>query len=184
MKKLFPIIAMAALLLGACHHQNNPQEEPQAGGTIVPVMDSIPVEEHHVDMPLYLSSSFSCTVRDISASGLVRIQRDSVIWVTASKIIELGRAILTRDSVFGYVRLNNSYVAASYDDVSRWMGRNLNYYTVQDLLAEHLQNGEPISMKVMGYAVNVKFKHTEQPSRLTFPFEIPATAQKMDMTYF
>lgn len=80
------------------------------------------------------AGNFSCEVQGMNANGVVRIQRDSVLWVSVNKIVELGRAKATRDSVFGYIRLTNQYVRYSYGDLLRLFNIDIDYQTLQSVL--------------------------------------------------
>ncbi|MCL2328389.1 MAG: DUF4292 domain-containing protein [Bacteroidetes bacterium] len=72
--------------------------------------------------------------------GNLRIERDSIIWVSITPALNLEafRIKLTPDSVYMVNRLNKSYYAGTYDIVRRLTGVNMNYQTVQALLLNEL----------------------------------------------
>jgi hypothetical protein len=59
---------------------------------------------------------------DMSASATARIkmQKDSSVWVTLSKLgFEVGRALITKDSVYILDRINNEYAVYGLDHLSK-----------------------------------------------------------------
>ena len=50
---------------------------------------------------------------NITLNGQLRIKHDSIIWITLSKMVEIGRAKLTQDSIFVFLKIQNRYFAAS-----------------------------------------------------------------------
>lgn len=71
---------------------------------------------------------------NITLNGQLRIKHDSIIWITLSKMVEIGRAKLTQDSIFVFLKIQNRYFAASYADLYKAIGVDINYQTVQALL--------------------------------------------------
>lgn len=80
-----------------------------------------------------LVANFQATVDDITISGQVRLGRDSVLWLSANKLIELGRAKFTPDSVFVYAKVMNRYFAGTYADLQGVLGISTDYATLQTL---------------------------------------------------
>lgn len=83
-----------------------------------------------------LSRNFTAKVEglNITLNGQVRIKHDSVIWLTLSKVVEIGRAKLTQDSVFVFLKIQNKYFAGSYVDLAKTVGMDFNYQAVQAML--------------------------------------------------
>lgn len=175
MKRILILVALLLTMAG-CH-------KGVIGTTIA---DSIPTDSlptaTESSMPHYLSSTLSCEVQGITANGLLRMQRDSVIWATASKFIELGRAKLTPDSIYVYAKIYNSYYAGTYDDIATIMGQTVDFAQLQRLLSGHILNQEPVSMDFRGQRIALRFGHYDQPTQLTFPFAIPHSAQRISLT--
>lgn len=178
MKKILLVIALA-LAAAACDRNKQQPDEPIVSDSVT-YQDLVP-EAAKTNMPEFLTSSFRGEVEGISANGLIRMQRDSVIWATASKVVELGRAKLTPDSIYAYIRINGTYVASTYDEVSVKLGRNITFHKIQDVLAAHIQDASPIVLEIMGYKARVTFSHTDSPSGLSFPFDIPRSARRLDL---
>ncbi len=81
-------------------------------------------------------ANFSTRIEDlgISINGQLRIKNDSVIWITASKLIELVRIKFTQDSLFINLKFQNALFKGTYVDFMSQTGISLNYRTVQSLL--------------------------------------------------
>ena len=80
-----------------------------------------------------LIANFECTVDDISVNGQLRMRRDSVIWVSLNKFIELGRAKLTRDSIFVYAKIASRYFEGTYSDLEKVAGITTDFESLQEL---------------------------------------------------
>ena len=80
-----------------------------------------------------LTANFQATVDDIAISGQVRLRRDSVLWLSANKFIELGRAKFTPDSVFVYAKVMNRYFAGTYAEMEKELGFTTDFATLQAL---------------------------------------------------
>ena len=80
-----------------------------------------------------LIANFECTVDDITVNGQLRMRRDSVIWVSLNKFIELGRAKLTRDSIFVYAKIASRYFEGTYSDLEKVAGITTDFESLQEL---------------------------------------------------
>ena len=80
------------------------------------------------------SANFSCTVQGVSVSGQIRMDRDSVVWVSVSKIIELGRAKATPTRVQAYAKLVGKSYDLGYGDIRQLWGIDIDFGTLQALL--------------------------------------------------
>lgn len=137
----------------------------------------------------YMTSSISCQALGYNVSGQVRVCRDSVIWVSVSKFIELGRAKLTPDSIYVYAKVNNSYYGCPYGYLKSRFGVDVDYKSIQGMLVEKAQKPDgsqtiPIRSKELNTDVVVRFSNVAWPQVLSFPFAIPAGARKMSMSMF
>lgn len=73
---------------------------------------------------------------DLNASGSFRmhIQKDSAIWMHISKLgFEIGRALITPDSVLVINRWENTYINGSIDELSRMLGSRVSFDELQRL---------------------------------------------------
>lgn len=65
----------------------------------------------------------------------LRIQKDSLIWMNASFLgISMARARITPGKVQYYEKLDKTYFEGDFNILSRWLGTELNFYQLQNLL--------------------------------------------------
>lgn len=128
-------LAMVAML-GGCRSQkgvikNNNQNQPQKPDVtdVVVRLDTIRNATYH-----RYSANFSCEVEGISVNGQIRIVHDSCIWISVSKIIEVGRVMITPTRVSGYSRILGKYYDGTYEEVRKRWGIEIDYGTIEALL--------------------------------------------------
>ncbi|MBQ9587661.1 MAG: DUF4292 domain-containing protein [Bacteroidales bacterium] len=80
------------------------------------------------------SANFSCVVDGMTASGQIRLMCDSVIWVSLSKVIEIGRAKFTPSHVSAYIKLINKSFNGDYALIAKRYGVDVDFATMQALL--------------------------------------------------
>ena len=130
--------------------------------------------------PQYYTSNFTCTAQGVTAKGQMRLQPDSVLWASATKIIELGRARLTRDSVVVYVKVTNSCFRGTYIDLYR----RFNYRTsfdevVKMATADDAEEQIAALIRAMNLDATVKMEPWQKAEKLTFPLTVPAGAKPL-----
>lgn len=89
------------------------------------------------DLNLKFSATLIRNKKDRSGfSGQLRIQRDSIIWVTISPAlgIEAVRAMITPDSVFVMNRIDKSYLSTDFGYVNRLINAALDFDMLQAFL--------------------------------------------------
>ena len=199
---------LAALLLAACGERGDKAPEGQPGVETVPEAP-VPltqyIETDTLDSYDYLSSNFTLSISGMSANGVMRMHHDDRVWVSVSKVFELGRALFTKDSVFAYVKMTGKYVRCSYADLRAALGAYVDYRTVQGVLTgkgsntnlvqvEYDQfdtvNGEEFPL-FLDLTLNDKRLYAtaqmrlsrlrlgDSTARLQFPFSIPPSAQPL-----
>lgn len=202
LKNIFYLF-LAALLFVACKSQQLPQQKKD--------VSTVP----HVNKPLthyvetdtlysfdYLTANFNLEAQGISANGVMRMKRDSIIWLTINKLVELGRVKLTPDSVYGYLKVGNKYVACTYTDLKNKMGVDIDFNTIQRILigkgsnkkivqveydnfdtikGEEFPHHMDITLNDKRFYSNAKVNYTkiilDQPG--SFPFSIPKSASRL-----
>ena len=84
--------------------------------------------------------SFKSPTQDISNASLnLRVMKDSVIWVSVSKVgIEAVRALITRDSVLIMDKLERRYTALDFPTLSRQFHFEMNFDLLQALIVGNL----------------------------------------------
>ena len=130
--------------------------------------------------PKYYTANFTCTAQGVTAKGQLRLQPDSVLWASASKIIELGRARLTRDSVVVYVKVTNSCFRGTYIDLYRRFHYRTSFDEVVKMATAD-DAGQQIAalMKAMNLDATVEMEPWQQVATLTFPLSIPKNANPL-----
>lgn len=86
----------------------------------------------------YMTGAAKVTFTD--SSGLpsvkmaIRAKRDSVIWLSVSKLIQVGKAIITPDSIKGISSLDRTYLVEPYGYIEKSYGIAADFGTLQRLL--------------------------------------------------
>ena len=166
---LFSLALVAGLMVDGCRsHKDVVQPEAQQ-------RHNCPYER--------LTGTFDCEVSGVDVNGLLRTECDSVIWITVSKIIELGRIQLTPDSVAGYVKIYNRFFKGSYNDVYRLTGVKTSFAELQQKFAEAYKQGQrqvvlDVNARQWNDRIVMNFNKLERSvAPLSYPFRIPAGAQ-------
>ena len=114
---------------------------------------------------------FTATVSGLGVSGQVREARDSALWVSVVKLVEVARALATPDSVWISVPLADNYFAGTYAELGKKIGRTVSFAEMQAML--HAPDAdEQIARLVsdMGYAATVRLGTRRKVEQLSFPF--------------
>ena len=131
-------------------------------------------------VPQYYTANFTCTTQGITAKGQLRMQTDSVLWAYASKIVELGRARLTQDSVVVYVKLTNSCFRGTYIDLYRRFGYRTSFDEVVAMAtADDAEQQIAALMRSLNLDATVSLEPWQKADKLTFPIPIPANAKPL-----
>lgn len=93
--------------------------------------------------------SFKSEKQEIdNASVTIRIQQDSLIWVSVSKLgIEAARVLITRDSILILDKINRAYAVADFATLSRQFSFSLSYPLLQALLVGNLPLPDHLAQK-------------------------------------
>ena len=130
--KLLIISAIALMAVTACKstkYSTHPPETPPTPPVNHPTVSDINNANFST-----LAMNFSTEIMDIGVSGQVRIQKDKVIWVSISKIIELGRVKMTPDSVYAIIKVKNQAFQGTYAQFQKKFGIAINFNIAQALL--------------------------------------------------
>lgn len=87
----------------------------------------------------WLSAKFSANMvldgNNESFNGVMRIRKDSVIWIIISKMgFEGARVMITKDSVKFLDKVNKKYFTGTYDTVSKMLHTDLDFEIMQSML--------------------------------------------------
>ena len=95
-RRRLPLWLLAAALLAAGCISHKGAARPETPAVTSPTTDA---------SPSYYTANFTCSAEGMTANGQLRMQTDSIIWLSASKVIELGRARFTHDSVIIHAKI-------------------------------------------------------------------------------
>ena len=141
-KKSIILIAITLIAITGCRSHKQLQRGAVAASDSTAIADKRETSEPKpimLDTILnstyrYYTTNFSCTVRGVSVNGQIRMVSDSIIWISVSKVVELGRAIATPTGVKGYSKLMNKYYDGSYADLRTRWGIDADFATIEALL--------------------------------------------------
>lgn len=149
-KKAFRILSLLVVVLSfAC------KRPPVTGVSLPPsaaenTADKVNVQDVDFD---YFKSKSKISYTDASNNQTVtvdiRIKRDSVIWLSISKLgIEGVRSLITRDSIFVLDRLNNDYQIYDFTSLSRKFNFPINFDFLQAAILGNLPVKEKPNRKI------------------------------------
>ena len=144
-----------------------------------------------------LTANFSCTVNDIKVNGQLRMYRDSIVWVSITKVVELGRARMTPQRVQAYAKLRGKSYDLGYGDISKRWGIDMDFATMQALLVGNCppncrKSKEP---QRSGDTVTLWYNQNGDQRQLTLKKDFPSKrivaaelqnkslGQRLEMTY-
>ena len=163
-RRVLPCFLLLTLVTAGCsiHRQATRQEPPavtpNAGETA----------------PQYYTANFTCTSEGLTANGQLRMQTDSVIWLSASKIIELARARFTHDSVIIHAKVMGRCFRGNYNDLYRRFKLRTDFNQLQKTLTSP---DAETQLATIAHQLGIDATFTLQPwqkaERLTFPIPIP-----------
>lgn len=131
-------------------------------------------EIHREQPKKSLTNNFTCAIQGMNVNGQLRVKEDSVIWASATKIVELGRARITQDSVVIYAKVVNRCFRGTYMDIYR----RFHYRTTFDEVYKMLTAPDAetqIATLLKGFKVDAQIKlgPWKEAENLTFPFSVP-----------
>ena len=160
---LLPLALAALLLASACCSQRQLAEDPA------------PVQPQRVHP--YRTANFTCAVAGTTVNGQIRLAEDSIIWASASKVVELGRAVATPDSVIVYAKVMGSCFRGTYDDLYRRFWALEAYgaaYNLQEMLTAPDADARLQSLaRRFGVAAEVRIQPWRESKEASFPIYVP-----------
>lgn len=90
-------------------------------------------DKNTINAKLRLKYSGKSSLPNVSAS--LRVERDKAIWVSVSKLgFQVAKILITPEEVRFYEKINRTYFTGSFADLSEWLGADLDFNKVQNLL--------------------------------------------------
>ena len=139
MKKLYCSILIVGLLLYSCSlSKQNKNNNISKRETVREVSEKNNTENKPFD-------TFSCKIvgnyEGIPISATLRMTYDSIIWISASSLgLEGLRAICRTDSVFAINKIENEFIATTYDKITERLALPLSYGFIQSLFLDTTSN--------------------------------------------
>ena len=91
---------------------------------------------------LYLKGKGKINYQDdsirLSAAASVRIKKDSAIWISFTKVAELARGVITKDSITFIDRFHKVYYVYNFDDLSRKFNFTIDYNLIESMILGEL----------------------------------------------
>lgn len=166
--KSFVILAtLGALLATGCHSSRKIAVPPT-----VATDTTIVTPEPTVAKREYAVVAFNGDVEGVTVNGQLRVARDSVIWLSVYKIIEVGRAMATPDSLWLKAPMLGRDDAIDYNDLSQMLKRTITFEELQTLALSDSPEEEINALaRQLGFDAHVRITRREQVEHLTFPFK-------------
>ena len=124
-------------------------------------------------MSAKMSGELKVESGELPFTGVLRMQRDSVIWISAASLfgMEAVRTLITNDSIVVINRLDKTYLAEPVETFRESLQTPLTLQECQSML---LGNGlsDHVELQVGTYAAKIRYSdiHWDEPT--TFPIKI------------
>ncbi len=162
----------AVLVLAGCRSHREATRPP-----LPPPTDSVEATVQEAEPPAAPPCRIAriyATVQGTRVDGQLRMQPDSVIWVCATKVIELGRAMCTPDSVVVYAKVAGRCFRGSYLDVYRRFGWRTDFATLQRMVTDPQAEKELAAIaRRFNIEASVHIDDWKEVEKTTFPMAIP-----------
>lgn len=146
MKKVFALL-LVTLTLGACKStkiagDGVSESAASSSKTVLHIVNG-----HYKNSPdfntanIRSSTSYKGNGQQLGFDTDIRIEKDKQILITVKFFtITMAKAYITQDKVQYYEKMNSSYFEGDYSMLSKWLGTDLDFQKVQNLLLGHAIN--------------------------------------------
>ncbi|MCR5445416.1 MAG: DUF4292 domain-containing protein [Bacteroidales bacterium] len=169
MKHYKVLVLLAVLLMVGCHSSR------KAARTAV--ADTVPAEpEVAVEAPQrqYIVVNFEGEVEGFNVVGQLRLAEDSAMWVSVNKVIEVGRAMATPDSLWMRSSLLGRNDALDYATLRRQTGVDITFDEMQQtILADDADARLDALAHRLGVKATLRITGRRRVERLSFPYPKP-----------
>lgn len=132
-KKIFTVLTICIIITSCKSKKETLVIEDAATAKVV--------REHYANAPEFetMSSRLRLKYQDEDRSQSVtvsfRMEKDSTIWMSAQLLgFPLAKALITKDRVSYYEKINKTYFEGDYRLLSQWLGTPLDFQKLQNLL--------------------------------------------------
>lgn len=161
------LVALAVAVLAAgCHSSRHTTAPEPTIATVADTTAAVPQQR------LYTVVNFTATVEGVSANGQLRVAEDSVMWLSVNKLIELGRALATPDSVWVNAPMFDKRFSGTYADLSRMAKRDVSFAQLQTIaLGDDTEAQIRMLADMLGLDATVRITSRRTEPTLRFPFQ-------------
>ena len=158
------LLVLLSLLAAGCHTAKKVPTVPEAPT----------VEEVAPAVRTYTVLTFEAEVEGIAVNGQLRVAEDSAMWVSVTKVIEMGRAMCTPDSLWLRAPLLGRDEAMDYAALRRQTGVDITFAELQQtVLAPDAEERLARMAQRLGVNAAVRITRRMHPEHLTFPYNKP-----------
>lgn len=151
------------LLAAGCHTARKATAVPEAAS------EAVAAEEPQ--KRTYTVLTFEGEVEGIAVDGQLRVAEDSAMWVSVTKVIEVGRAMCTPDSLWLRAPLLGRDDAMDYATLRRLTGVDISYDELQKTaLAPDAEARLARLARRLGVDASVRITRRRQTEHLSFPY--------------
>lgn len=171
-RKAVAMVLLAAMLFAAgCRSSRQAATAPNAGAA-APGQAATPGAEAAPAAKERTVTNFDATFEGVGMNGQLRIVQDSALWVSVTKLIEVGRGLATRDSVWISAPILDVRFAGTYADLSRKAGRTLTFDKLQQMaLSDNAEQELQRLAAELGFNAKVRITSRRKVDRLGVPFK-------------
>lgn len=129
-------IGMVILLLTACKSKmvtGSASNMNLSAKKVIKNYQTNQFDKNTINAKLRLKYSGKNSLPNVSAS--LRVEKDKAIWISVSKLgFQVAKILITPDEVSYYEKINRTYFTGTFADLSNWLGADLDFAKVQNLL--------------------------------------------------
>ncbi|MFD1292980.1 DUF4292 domain-containing protein [Lutibacter holmesii] len=137
MKYSFKIIMLLFLIFTSCKSKKN-----IAGANAVTSVSTKKIIHNHYEnvfdqetIDARLNAKYKDKSKSVSINIKMRLEKDKTIWMSATKFgIPVAKVLITPTKVSYYEKLSNTYFDGDFSLLSKWLGTELDYEKIQNLL--------------------------------------------------
>ncbi|WP_343910719.1 DUF4292 domain-containing protein [Aquimarina litoralis] len=136
MNRLFYLLCFSMVILTSC------KGTKAVSGTSIKKLKADKIISNHYSNDFNFSTlnakvkvRYNDGKQSFSPNVTIRLEKDKKIWVSAKLLgITLAKALITPEKVSYYEKVNNTYFEGDFKLLSDWLGTDLDYEKVQQLL--------------------------------------------------
>lgn len=135
MRNFFPLVLIVLLI--SCKSKKG----ITSGIAVKEITTSKIIQEHYKNkqdfetIAIRANAKYKDEGQSHSVNADIRIQKDKMIWINVKMLgFPLAKVLITPDKVSYYEKINNTYFEGDFSVLSNWLGTDLDYTKVQNLL--------------------------------------------------